>query len=431
MTPAGIVGLVHGLNSIQLQNMDISGKQGVINAVRNGYDENGQPSPGLIKDLATQGGVHAQGAIGEATTNMKARLELGQTKNNMLLNGFSSIAAMPKPTTQNVHDLSARMVQIPGMQEKDTLAYRNYLLKDNNPAGIRRRAMELAQQYKGIGAVEPVQGGVTAQNQPSYVPSGQFGYGTLAPGGAVNTAPPGSPESQKIRAEESEKRGAELSARADTVPQRMADLSVLEHELEIAGPKFGPWIASEKKLNQITNRIAGFNVSMTPEEVAATENFEKIANNIALNQAGALGITDQRVSTSMGANPNVHYSYLGNKGIIPILKGNEDAIKTKANAWNDFKANPANRDVTYTQFSRQFNQGFDPRVFQMHHMTPDQQDKFLANIPKKDQQSLARKVLEYQKIWLDTGVNARTSCGQSRRSGLGNQDYYRRGGGPA
>jgi hypothetical protein len=170
----------------------------------------------------------------------------------------------------------------------------------------------------------------------------------------------------------------------------------MERELEIAGGKFGPLAHSEKKANQISQRVLGFGVTMSPEEVAGIENFDKIGNQIALNQAGALGVTDQRVQTSMGANPNSNYSYLGNKGILPILKGNEDAIALKAREWK--KYSKANGAASYNDFSDEFNKDFNPQVFQFARMTPEQRSKFVGSIPDKEQAvQLARDLDAYKK----------------------------------
>lgn len=247
------------------------------------------------------------------------------------------------------------------------------LMPPTNGAPARR---VVPSSPKVVGDLEAIRSGM-------YEKPATFAQRFQPPGSIVAAPPPGAVEAQAAQAGESQKVGSALNARADLVPHRIADLNNMERELEIAGGKFGPLAHSEKKANQISQRVLGFGVTMSPEEVAGIENFDKIGNQIALNQAGALGVTDQRVQTSMGANPNSNYSYLGNKGILPILKGNEDAIALKAREWK--KYSKANGAASYNDFSDEFNKDFNPQVFQFARMTPEQRSKFVAAIPDKEQ----------------------------------------------
>jgi hypothetical protein len=50
-----------------------------------------------------------------------------------------------------------------------------------------------------------------------------------------------------------------------------------------------------------------------------------------------------------------------------MLQGNEDAINAKANAWQAWQK-AGNGPHTYSAFQSDFNQHFDPRVFQQQYM---------------------------------------------------------------
>lgn len=288
-----------------------------------------------------------------------------------------------QPGTQQVNpDLSQSYVGGTGNPPLQGPAPNKLLPPVNNPAS----------QATGWKAEPPV----NAQTGAPLPPSFNDRFSAARPGTVMAAPKPGAAETQVSQAQEGQKSGSTLNARADSVPQRMADLNNMERELEISGGKFGPLAHSEKKANQIAQRILGFGVTMSPEEIAGIENFDKIGNQIALNQAGALGVSDQRVQTSMGANPNSDYSYLGNKGILPILKGNEDAIALKAREWK--KWSKTHGADTYNDFSDQFNQDFNPQVFQFARMTKEQRAKFVAALPDKEQAiQLAKDLDAYKK----------------------------------
>ena len=87
----------------------------------------------------------------------------------------------------------------------------------------------------------------------------------------------------------------------------------------------GPTIDVERKLNALTQRIAGFGITMTPDQMKAGGQFAKIANQMSLNQGANLGDTDASRNMAVHANPSQEMSRYGRDGVIDMLQGNQDA----------------------------------------------------------------------------------------------------------
>lgn len=145
---------------------------------------------------------------------------------------------------------------------------------------------------------------------------------------------------------------------ANAAPDRQAAL----RNMETAGSQFtgGPFTAQLKDVINGVNQI--FGTKYAAGSAAAIEEYGKLANQVALAQSSALGITDLTTQTAMGANPNTSLSSLGSKRIISMLKGNEDAITVKNREATKWLASHA--PDTFGAFSTDFNQHYDPRVFQ-------------------------------------------------------------------
>lgn len=179
-----------------------------------------------------------------------------------------------------------------------------------------------------------------------------------------------------------------LSTLAAEVPVRKANLDNMLADAEqfTAGP------ASEELKTTIAGINEIFGTNFEVERVAAQERFDKLANQIALQQAGDLGITDQRVATAMGANPHSKLSNLGIQGVIALLKGNEDALSKKDEAWHDFLDAGHTPDQYYT-FSQDFNRHYDPRIFQAVYLPKLERGKMVAAMNPREREEFKRKYL--------------------------------------
>lgn len=240
----------------------------------------------------------------------------------------------------------------------------------------------------GPGNVPQALGPVTSQlqvpGQPSQTTGSQQQQSALS--GPVQTGlAPGVSEAASDQAKASAQQGIALQQRSDSVPQTKALLGNLESELDSFTP--GPGADWSKVAGAFSNRLMqSFGLpGIDPTSIQSQEQFNKMAGMIAQTQFQSLGGTgtDKQLGSTELTSPNSELSKLGNKGIIAMLKGNEDAIATKNKAWQQYQQQHGPQ--SYGQFSTQFNQSYDPRVFQSQYLPPDDIKKMLTGMTKPEQ----------------------------------------------
>lgn len=234
---------------------------------------------------------------------------------------------------------------------------------------------------------------------PRQQTSGQFVTQSLGGGGDPNAPPPApgeppaapgistgvGPSAEAALA----KRGTDAAGQASTllalgsqVPTRKAMLmNMRDYATQFTG---GP--ASDAVNNFVKSVNELFGTNFDTQGIASKEEFDKLANQIALAQAGELGSTDARVETAMGANPHSGLSNLGIDGVLATLMGNEDAIMSKATAFQHYLDQHPNQTYdAYPGWSLQFNRQYDPRVFQATYLSPENKAQMLKGMSKSDQ----------------------------------------------
>lgn len=244
------------------------------------------------------------------------------------------------------------------------------------PAGRRMNLGGADPNQKYVGQPNPLLGGI-----PNPAPDAPV---TATPAPAAPPPPmsisgpaPGYTEAQRTTAEAGANMGNNLVVRADQVPTNKANYANMLFDLRKLDT-MGPGTDKEVALNAFLQKLTGYGVTMTKEQVAGGESFAKIANMIAANQLSAIGPSDARQSLAMGANPGLNLSKLGNEEILHMLQGNEDAIAAKRDEWQKWKKNHG--ADTYAEFSTEFNKRFDPRVFQSQYMSPGEVAKLRKSL---------------------------------------------------
>lgn len=225
--------------------------------------------------------------------------------------------------------------------------------------------------------------------QMEYIgPGGGMGGGGQSggqgSGGGLGAAPPlGAPEAASVDAQFGAKQGTELQSMADNVPARKALLGNLEGALTQFTS--GPGQNWKMVAKNFANANSPFGNIFDPKSIASQEEFNKQAVQLAQAQFQALGGTgtDAKLDSAMHTSPNDALSKLGNKGIIAMLKGNEDAIAAKNRAWQAWKQQ--NGPESYGRFSTEFNKSYDPRVFQSQYLSADDRKKMLSGMTKQEQ----------------------------------------------
>lgn len=211
-----------------------------------------------------------------------------------------------------------------------------------------------------------------------------------AQGGGIVGPAPGTIEAKNVTGQASAEQGVNLQHAADGAPVRKAMLANLNDDLD----KFtsGPGADWQQVGKAWANRnVLPQSMQFDPQSIASQESFNKQATQLAQQQFTALGGTgtDQQLSSSFKANPNQALSQLGNRQIIQLLQGNEDALAAKASAWQKWAADPNKGPATYGAFQQDFNKNYNPRVYQAMYMTPDQIDAMRKNMSKAQQQQFA------------------------------------------
>lgn len=191
-------------------------------------------------------------------------------------------------------------------------------------------------------------------------------------------------------AETSADLGNALTTAANEVPQTRAILDNLERTLKDFTP--GPGADYKRIAKAFANTVLPESWQkegsiLDPKSVSSQEEFNKLAYNLAQNQFQALGGTgtDAKLNSTMHTSPNELMSKNGVQGVIQLLKGNTDALAVKAKAWNAWKK--VHGEESYSDFSDDFNQNFNPRVFQFKYVPKTDRQKWYAAMSPEERRS--------------------------------------------
>lgn len=260
---------------------------------------------------------------------------------------------------------------------------------------LAARGMTLQTAPGLVGGLTPEQrqeviGLKNAQGQEVKFTRGQILDALQGPGGTagLTTGPKmGAAEAAGVTAQSAAKRGDALNDLADKVPERKAMLE----NMDAAAQRFTSGPGADWKLfaKNVGSNIPFIGRNIDMSKVASQEEFTKLASQLALQQLGSLGEgTDAKLGTSKSANPSTALSNAGIAQIIGLLKGNEDAIAMKREAWNSYQAQ--NGPEKFNQFSQEFNKNFNPRVFQSVYLTPEQRADMVKEMTKPQQERFVK-----------------------------------------
>ncbi len=248
-----------------------------------------------------------------------------------------------------------------------------------NPATKRNEYVGVLPNGGVGGAPQAPGGGMGAQ------PSAQAAPNAFAPGTPAGPAL-GEQEAATHTAQGSAEQGLALQRRAERVPETKAILGNLLAELNTPGFTVGPGTKSVADAAKFMNAQLGTNIRV--EGNKAREQFEKLAGMYAQSQFQALGGTgaNAQLDATTLTSPNSKLSEMGNRGIIAMLNGNEDAVKAKHEYWQKWSAQ--NGSGTYGQFVADFQKHFDPRVFQSQYLDKADQKKMISGMSQKEKNDL-------------------------------------------
>ena len=251
------------------------------------------------------------------------------------------------------------------------------------PGGIKKNAAVMVNSVMSPeGAASRVAAPPNALGQPQTQP--------LASANVAGTQPTGVPPGFEARAVGGAtidtKLAGNLADAAEGSPARIGILGNLDNTVDkfTAGPGADWTKVAKAFVNRNVPLPAGW--QFDPSSIASQEEFNKQAMQLAQQQFQSIGGTgtDSKFASAFETSPNDALTNLGNKGIIRLLKGNEDALQAKNQAW--LSLNKANPNASYRQFSQNFNNHFDPRVFQFKYLSPNDRKSYVANMDPQDQQ---------------------------------------------
>ncbi|QDH15574.1 hypothetical protein E3E11_06600 [Oecophyllibacter saccharovorans] len=201
-------------------------------------------------------------------------------------------------------------------------------------------------------------------------------YGQPSPG--LPASPPaGMVEANKAELEASTKAANTLMQAAAGHGDRLGMLNNMTADMH--GFDSGAWPELYRRGMKFLNH---WDLPADMKGVNSAQAFDKWAPRVAQAQAAALGDgTDAKLASAVPILPNSALPEKTNQRLLHLLMGNEDAIHAKAQAWQKSGLPPAQ----YRRWNEQFGQTFDPRAFQVRHMTPDERRDLLKELEKDRQ----------------------------------------------
>ena len=252
-----------------------------------------------------------------------------------------------------------------------------------------------------------------ARQQPPGAPPAGAPAAPTPPAQAQTGWAPGEAEAERGVAERGAAQSAELARLAADVPNQDATLQNLEQFVE--GFASGPASPLFRQAAGLWNQIAPNALQIQPREVANQEEFNKQAFQLANQQFTALGGTgtDGQLAAVMGTSPNEVMSYLGNRGIIALLRGNNRAIQVKNQAWQEWLASGHGAN-TWNSFNAEFNRNYNPRIFQMLYIrNPEDRRKVWEAMSTRDKENYARGLVNaFQAGWINPSEMGAPSNGR-------------------
>ena len=393
LNPLQAIGFANGALQTQALQRELASRQAIGQAYQGAMNPDGSVDQTKLSS-ALQADPAAAYGLPEATTRSLAQrsgqMDLDAKQQQLLIDTFGSLANDPnlnKETLRHVAVTMARNLKIPGSMLNDWIDQ-----APNDRKGLRAWAIEKRNIAIGsAGLSTPTPTGITPEGAPITSPRDVYNYRT-AGGGLPASLAPGEQGLSELAAG----RAANLQATASTSPQYHADLENLRQDSSVMGNLGGPTQEVEKKLNQLSTRIGGFGITMSPDQLRSSESFDKIANQIALNQAKMLGGTDTTRSMTVGATPNSGMSRYGRDGVIDMLQGNQDSVDATRDAWLNARANGASAG-SHDLFMNHISKVLDPRVFQFNRLSRDNQQKFLSQMAPEDVPAFEYKYAELVK----------------------------------
>ena len=387
--PLAMVGQVNQLQQFQARRSVGEAFQNALNP--DGSVDQVRLAAGLKAPQAALAAPEAIGTMleqrGKMIANSTSQFGLQAAQNQEAQRLLVGLAQDHNPTDEKIIDWSVSAARA-GIDPNTINSMRQKLLSQS----VRTRKQTigtLANTVMGpAAAAQPTSPAIGPEGAQYRVPLGA----TTGGGGTYQTGlAPGYGEAAGATGLASAAQAVDLGKAADSSPIRKGMLGNLETDLKnfTSGPS-ADW---QKVGKAWANRnVLPSGMQFDPTSIASQEAFTKQAEQLAQQQFAAIGGTgtDAKFGSAFKSNPNEALSQLGNKGIIRLLKGNEDAIQAKNNAWQSWvrAGNPPN---SYPQFAAEFNRNFDPRIYQAQYMSKEDFSKMVKSMSGPEQRQFVAR----------------------------------------
>jgi hypothetical protein len=244
----------------------------------------------------------------------------------------------------------------------------------------------------GLGPAPPGAGAGTGPgSQQSFGPGGQ---GWMA-GSYAKTLPTGA-EAPMLAASDTATHLTKYVTGAG--PEGLSAQRAMLRELDALSPKAGqgPSTEYEKKINEFAQRVGLKGITFSPTQLASTEQYDKIASQLAGQMGTSLGTgSGEWLHNAQSSNPNTIMSRMGREGIHHWLQGNLNSIEAIHGQWRQWLGQHPNMEGQFQNWingqvpDANFNiRGFDPRVFQYEAMTGAERKAFKESLPSERERKL-------------------------------------------
>jgi hypothetical protein len=406
--------LLNNVLSLKKMQQDLAARQAIGNAYQKNIGADGSLDiSGAFKAIrddpdaaiaAPQASTDLLAQRGQMIANSTAQFQQGSAQNRFIADAVGTLADKQNVTPNDVDNMVVTMARNTNIPSQVLAGWRAGMPSD--PKKLRQWLIDNRKAAMGSAGVSPIIPGAGGYQNGAPVP-GTVGQGIQTYAGGAGDAPganrslvppaPGEDVTQKGAAEAA----ARLEDTARTSPQYHADLENLKQESQVLGPNFGgPTADFEIKANALTNRLGHFGITMSPDQMKAATSFQKITNQISLNQSSALAGTDAGRLMTVHANPSLEATPQGREGVIDQLQGNQDFVDKARDLWIKAKRNgaPANSHYDFMQSfgSEPLNAKkdpktgeitnkdslayADPRVFQFNRLSRENQQTFLKQV---------------------------------------------------
>lgn len=172
-------------------------------------------------------------------------------------------------------------------------------------------------------------------------------------------------------------------------------MSALDQILDLANgdTKYGPGTSARVAKLSSLNSVLPSGMAFGNDDIANAQIMQKWVSNLAGQYMKALGGTgtDAQLENSLKSIANPDMMNQAIREVVPKLKALEAAVQAKANAYDQWLAQPGNSVDKGNLFENQFRRIYDPRIFQLNMMSPNEQRAFVSRLSPDDAKALLAK----------------------------------------